>query len=536
MSARIFVSLSIIVMLSAAISGLQALGSASRLNIIILTVESARQDAMSPETTPTLWRHSESAIRFENHRAVSAWTAPNIVSILTGRHPAFHSVHTRGQTFVDGPGGALKQLSQQGYHTSGLQPFMLVDVFRGFGLAVEAGADPLYWLAERADDEKPFLLWYHYLPTHLPYRDDHSQAPDWRSMTDGDPASIARIGEVTRQPALPHDAIRFQPSDQAAISALYQGGFKQFDEWFSNVWDFLNRSGLRRNTVIILTADHGEELLERGMVGHASTTRNGHLHEEIVRVPMFLWLPETRDDEGLASTNSVTDHLDIMPTIFDLLGQDAPADLPGRSLFSGSDVRYWSAMSTPGGYADIGDASRPMLHAVSDGIWKLHFIREDDVLKQVRLFDLSVDPAEARDLAEGYPEHVARLLASFPAPRLQAERSESDMVSFGAIGDQPPAWLEPSGSGRFTFGDTGGRIRFVWQGVPDTRYRLQYQVGTGILGFDGEIDVEGTTKDFGRIDEAYWDQWIVPYSPFRVRVGYAGSEPLWSEWLELEAQ
>lgn len=76
----------------------------------------------------------------------------------------------------------------------------------------------------------------------------------------------------------------------------------------------------------------------------------------------------------------------------------------------------------------------------------------------------------------------------------------------------------------------------MWQGVPDTRYRLQYQVGTGILGFDGEIDVEGTTKDFGRIDEAYWDQWIVPYSPFRVRVGYAGSEPLWSEWLELEAQ
>ena len=46
----------------------------------------------------------------------------------------------------------------------------------------------------------------------------------------------------------------------------------------------------------------------------------------------------------------------------------------------------------------------------------------------------------------------------------------------------------------------------------------------------------GTRLDFGAIDQRYWDTWIVPNGPYRVRVGYAGPKSNWSEWIELSAE
>lgn len=64
--------------------------------MIVLTVEGARADTIAPDITPRLWRLSGQGTRFANHRVVSAWTATNILSILTGLSPTEHGVHTRG--------------------------------------------------------------------------------------------------------------------------------------------------------------------------------------------------------------------------------------------------------------------------------------------------------------------------------------------------------------------------------------------------------------------------------------------------------
>ena len=68
------------------------------LNVILLTVEGMRADAVSKQKTPNLWRAAAQGIRFANHRAVSAWTGPNVIALLTGLSPFEQGIHTRGNS------------------------------------------------------------------------------------------------------------------------------------------------------------------------------------------------------------------------------------------------------------------------------------------------------------------------------------------------------------------------------------------------------------------------------------------------------
>jgi hypothetical protein len=119
---------------------------------------------------------------------------------------------------------------------------------------------------------------------------------------------------------------------------------------------------------------------------------------------------------------------------------------------------------------------------------------------------------------------------------LAAARRPQESTPSEARDGPPPAWIYPSRGGAYGYDDAGGKFWLEWSGAAGARYVLQYQVGTAPLDIAGEITVTGRRKDFGRIERRYWDTWIVPYSPFRVRVGYDGPDPRWSEWLDLSAE
>ena len=72
-----------------------------------------------------------------------------------------------------------------------------------------------------------------------------------------------------------------------------------------------------------------------------------------------------------------------------------------------------------------------------------------------------------------------------------------------------------------------------WTGSPTGKYIIEYQAGQGPLSVRGELDVMGTAKSFGPVDRSYWDNFIVPYKTVRLRVGLAGSDERWSDWLVL---
>ena len=536
MSARwFFISVFAVLAVVAAVGGLARQERARAPNVLLVTVEGMRADAISEETTPMLWERLPRAYYFTQHRTVSAWTASNIVAILTGVPPFEHGVHTRGNSVPPDLPIPLDALAADGWAIGGLQPFMQVNLYQGLGLTVDPGRDFRRWMASRATARKPFFLWHHYLDTHLPYAPSEAFMPD-SSLRPTDTAAAGRIRAVMTQGGIAAGSIAFQPKDSVYVQRLFEGGFREFDVWFAELWDFLERGGLDDNTIVILTADHGEEVLERGDVGHASTTGDGHLHEEIVRAPLILWLPPRLDPPGLPRTiDQMTSHIDIMPTVAALVGREPVRGFRGRNVLKPLPERTWMGATSKGGFVEEDpDNVEVFRFAAARGRWKLHLDLLSGEPTGWRLFDLENDPGERVDLATAHPEVVEELgvplLATAQSMRPPHTPEASSMTSATA-----PEWIFPDRDGVLRYDDLAGRFRLEWTGPEDGQYIIEYEAGESESLLAGELHATGNVKDFGVISRRYWNTWLVPLRTFRVRVSPAGTRPTWSAWRRLEA-
>jgi choline-sulfatase len=105
-------------------------GEPRRMNVVLLTVESFRADFVRPEITPNLLAAGRSGMRFTGHRTVSAWTAPNVISVLTGTGAFEQGVHAQRQSVPADWRVPLETLSDAGWRVAGLQSFLQIDTFR----------------------------------------------------------------------------------------------------------------------------------------------------------------------------------------------------------------------------------------------------------------------------------------------------------------------------------------------------------------------------------------------------------------------
>ncbi len=509
-----------------------------RLNVIVLTVESTRASDFTEANFPAVFAAARSGTRFVNHRAVSAWTAPNIIAVLSGLSPFAQGVHARDQSLPQDVATPLSEMAKDGWRVAGLQSFMAISVFDHLSLSVESERDLNGWLAVRVRNRQPFVLWYHYLPTHLPYAPSAERLPDWRALLPpGDAAAEKRLEAVMTEPVIPSGSIAFQATDRPAIRALYLANLRGFDDWFGSFWEFFNRSGLRDDTILILTADHGDEQLDHGELGHASTNRHGHMPEEIVHVPLVIWLPPrlagrmapgVREDE--------TWHTDLMPTVLDLLGRKPSVTLVGRSvLMPPSENRVWSAVTSGAGYAEPDpNQIRRYVFARKDGPWKLQIEIIDGAVTKRELYNLAQDPGELRNRIGDEAERAAGMEAALMAERANMRPPSPARAANAVTSAERPVWVYPVGQPVMGYDDFGGKFRMEWTGAVDQSYVIQYEVGEGWKAFSGEMQVTGTVKDFGAVDRAYWDRWVVPYGRVRVRVGPTGRNDLWSQWLDIQ--
>lgn len=501
-----------------------------RWNVLVVTMESARAETL--DLMPRTRDLARDGTSFERHRAVSAWTGANVVSLLSGASPFVHGVHTRGQTIPDAWETPLDDLAREGYAVAGLQGFMGVAGFASLGLKLDTRVDLEAWLAARAADKRPFFVWYHHLHTHLPYAPLPPYAPDWEKLLP-DPAAIERVRQVTELPAIHAGTIDFQAGDLPAIRALYDANFRAFDDRFAALMAHLRATGLDKTTIVVLSSDHGEELLDRGnRVGHASTTLDGHLHEEIVRVPLILWLPPDLRPAP-ARVTAGTDHLDLMPTLMRLLNARPSRPLGGRDLLTPRGPDAWTGLTTKAGFAEPDPDDLAVWHAARiDGNWKLHIRLDRGELAKTELYDLTADPTEKNDIAAARPEIVARLapalVAQARAVRLERPRPEI-MQEVPA-----PVLLWPDRGGVWRHDDLGGRFVLEWDGLSHADYVVEYAAGSGALALSGKMNARGTQLALDPVDRVYWDTFVVPYGRLRLRVGVAGREDRWSEWRDIE--
>jgi arylsulfatase A-like enzyme len=194
------------------------------------------------------------------------------------------------------------------------------------------------WLRRRSDDA-PFFLWVHLMNPHLPYR--------WRKLpaTEETPPR-GRVPDAGRIPNTPEFAGRafaklsdiregrFLPDAAAreGLRTLYDREVQFADYWTGKLLEYLRGRGVWQNTMVVVLADHGEELFDHGGFEH------GHsVLPEVTGVPLILRLPGGEAAGTLVEEPVTT--LDLLPTLCRLLGWPVPADAPGRPLWPREEAR-----------------------------------------------------------------------------------------------------------------------------------------------------------------------------------------------------
>jgi len=112
-------------------------------------------------------------------------------------------------------------------------------------------------------------------------------------------------------------------SDVDYIKLLYDSKIYEIDREIERLVDTLKNEGLMNKTILIITADHGNEFMDHGNIGHGSS-----LYDEVIHVPLIIWIPGSKAKE----VSSLVQSIDIMPTILDLIGINIPNQVQGVSL------------------------------------------------------------------------------------------------------------------------------------------------------------------------------------------------------------
>jgi choline-sulfatase len=385
-------------------------------NLLLVTLDTTRFDHTSlgsyeRDTTPRLRALAAEGASFELAYAPTATTGPTHATLFTSLLPPNHGLVKNGIELDGGLYTLAEHLSTRGWSTAAfVSSYVMSERWgwrQGFGHfddafdpgnatktkriweghVVEGGFDrraalttvrARTWL-ERQRPGRPFFLFVHYYDPHAPYQP---------------PAAWA--GRFTPEHATPLEK-EIAAYDEEIASTDFEVG---------RLLDALDELGLAERTLVVVTADHGEGLMDHGHMEHGV-----HIYEEQVRVPLLIRLP------GIvaASTQRTApvELLDLAPTITDLLGVPTPDTFQGRSLAPAlrgeaeldpeHPVRLFRRH-----YADRGDRGAPkgVQYGVRVGEWK-YIERPDEGAPE--LYDLRADPTERRNLIRNRPEVAARL-------------------------------------------------------------------------------------------------------------------------------
>jgi len=320
--------------LAAAISAMSAAACAAAaekpLNVLLITVDNLRPDHMSvygygKDTTPNLVKFAEDSAVFENAFSVSAWTTPGVVSLFTGYYPPVHGQTGRYSYYDKEMTSALRVLAAHGYEIRGEGIHGPGHEDLGFERLLGRRPDQLEDFVDgRTSDDPPFFAWAHLRNVHLPYTPSQRDAERFGASgrtSEGIEAvrnySLILRGDYPDVDFVHAGHVDFTVEDIPEIRALYDGEVAGVDERIGHILDKMRETGVLDHTVVIITADHGEELFDHGWVGHASTGYDGKLYDELIRVPLILRVP----DGSLAGRfDALVQSVDLMPSIFEILG------------------------------------------------------------------------------------------------------------------------------------------------------------------------------------------------------------------------
>lgn len=407
-----------------------------RPNVFLFVVDTLRADYLqaygsSLPFSPNLLEFTKDAIVYENCMAPSPWTKPSMATLHTSLSPAQHQVLDFADKLSEDHLTVAEVLSKAGYRTRAVVNNGLLNPSFGYGQGFDeyrmvdpttTGSGMVHFSMNQMDKlgEGPFFLYLHLLDPHTPYSppDDLRQFAFRHFGLDVSPKDWGATGLDDKQvrdflEEVGYGRKRPEPEGEV-IKALYCGDIAEADRAFGYLVKRLKDKGLYDDSLIIVTADHGEEMLDHGSVGHLSS-----LYQELVRVPLLVKMPKGKG--AGARVSAVCELSNVAPTIL--------AQAIGIVALPGSGQTLEARASDPSLKpvffgTDVGEDAREMgqgernYRVFSQGVrlgdWVLtRYISSTRRLGPLSLFNLQQDTGEKNDVYWNHPAlalHLESLL------------------------------------------------------------------------------------------------------------------------------
>jgi len=429
-----------------------ATSQASGPDVVLIVMDTVRADHLpiygySRDTTPFLRRLAERATVYTRAVAASNMTLTSHASLFTGQYPRRHGAHfllpeaPKGRPVPESTDTMAELLASAGYRTAAIvanhwyldaawgmaQGFQVYDdrPYIGIGAAGNAGLldsviarvapwafpkeswrdfrrgdritrDALTQLDELAAGGSPFFLFLNYMDAHHPW----VPPPPYDTLfPGGNPQyTLFHFDRIRRE--IVSGKRDVAPAERDAMMAEYDGGLAYVDRQIETVVSRLAELGRLDNTLFIVTSDHGEGFGGHDIIGHGKTTAVSQ-----TSVPLLVKYPQQQSGRRV---DVLASHVDLLPTVLAATGLQAPAEIDGLNLASietHSDRFVVAEAYRNPFFIRIGAAVGMAETSVYLGTLKLVF-RETG---EQRLFDLSADPLETRDLSAAAPDMAAAL-------------------------------------------------------------------------------------------------------------------------------
>ena len=390
--------------------------------------------------TPHIDEIATEGVRFESAYCQSPVCVPSRGSIITGNYPSRHGAKILQDALSSDARTVAHLFGDHGYSTAAIGKMHFVDESRRHGFAhrvnsathlarltkreaqafrADQGAgggtsgrpsamperlfrDTFYaeeavrFLREHKD--RPFCLWASFFMPHTPLA---PQRKYW-DLYEGTDIDLPERAPSALETGFHGHLVRakergwYQQTDEELRDAIrgYYGNVSQMDANVGRVFDTLRELGLDKNTVVVYTSDHGE------MAGAHRMWTKHNMYEQSVRVPLVVRTP---DHAGAGTAREhIVEQVDLLPTLAELCGLDAPLGLDGRSFaasvrgarhaareFAYSEYYFCRRVFT----ADDRFVGKPPIIMVRTDRWKFNYLSWE----RSELFDLENDPGEFRN-------------------------------------------------------------------------------------------------------------------------------------------
>ncbi len=383
-------------------------GSQGRFNVILIVVDALRADRLgcygySRDTSPNIDKLAKEGALFSQAFSHGAGTRIAVASLLTSFYPSVHQVYTLESSLEDRFVTLAEVLQENGFVTVAFAPDNVpasYNFFQGFDSfyelphssdSAQKSTDKiLAWLNQNRDSGKRFFIYAHYFGLHAPYIvPDPYERLFWQGPVDGKMRDFARRFARTKN----YDPTRGGMIPEGAMAGYlesqYDAKVRYTDDSLAELFKGLKALGLWDNTLIILTSDHGEELMDHGNFFHEQS-----LYDELIRVPLIMRLPKAIAENK--TMPQMARHIDVMPTVLEMLNIYPSSPMQGDSLLS---LIRGKTVPEPDTFSEA-HYSGEHLKAIRTDRWKL--IETHDLGSRsysYELYDLKSDPKEAGNLA-----------------------------------------------------------------------------------------------------------------------------------------